>query len=105
MNLLYLKDIIKSSEALSKGCNTIDDMEKRMARLFSDAKTDGITLLTVHKAKGLEAKNVHIISPITMPLKNAKLDWQIQQEHNLHYVAITRAMENLSYIPKNNIGQ
>lgn len=99
MNLLYLKDIIEAAEALSKGCNTIDDMEKRMARLFSDAKTDGITLSTVHKAKGLEAKNVHIISPETMPLKNAKLDWQVQQEHNLHYVAITRAMQNLSYIP------
>lgn len=103
MNLLYFSDLIEAAEALSKGCSTIDDMETNISKLFSDAKTDGITLSTVHKSKGLEAKNVHIIYPEFMPLKIAKLEWEKQQEHNLHYVAITRAIENLSYIPKENM--
>jgi ATP-dependent exoDNAse (exonuclease V) beta subunit len=34
-----------------------------------------------------------------MPLKFAVKDWEITQENNLHYVAITRAKESLFYIP------
>lgn len=103
LNLLYFSDLIEAAEALSRGCKTIDDMEQNVSKLFNDAKTEGITLSTVHKAKGLEAENVHIIYPDSMPLKHAKLDWQKEQENNLHYVAITRAIQNLTYIPKEKI--
>jgi hypothetical protein len=33
-----------------------------------------------------------------MPSRYAKKDWQMQQEHNLMYVAVTRSMGELVYI-------
>lgn len=61
-----------------------------IAKLFSD-KSGTITLSTIHKSKGLEWPRVHLLDPQLMPSKWAHHDWQIQQENNLAYVAITRA--------------
>jgi hypothetical protein len=65
---------------------------------FSDGDKTAITFSTVHKAKGLEYDDVFIIEPHLMPLKYAKLDWQIQQEWNILYVALTRAKHNLYFV-------
>ena len=58
-------------------------------------------LSTVHKAKGLEADNVYILTPERMPHPKAT---NPQEERNICYVAITRAKKNLYYCgerPKN----
>lgn len=60
--------------------------------------TTGIFVATVHKAKGLEANRVYVYKPELMPSENAKLDWQLVQERNLEYVAITRARKELVYV-------
>ncbi len=99
MNLVYTEDMISCIEILSRGCYSINDVKKKLDNLFSDDKKDGIILSTAHKSKGLEANRVHIIKPELMPLKFAVKDWEITQENNLHYVAITRAKESLFYIP------
>ena len=65
--------------------------------LFSDAKGD-ITLATIHKAKGLEADTVFWLNSSQCPAKWAKSEWQIQQENNLCYVAVTRAKRRLVLI-------
>jgi len=75
-----------------------DDIIGQIERLFSDDKTNGIQLSTIHKAKGLEANNVFIIHRDLMPAKQAKNDWQIEQEKNLIYVAYTRAKNTLGFI-------
>lgn len=65
--------------------------------LFSDSKGD-ITLATIHKAKGLEADTVFWLNSSQCPAKWAKSEWQIQQENNLCYVAVTRAKRRLVLI-------
>lgn len=99
IKLITMEDMLNATEVLAKDCNTIDDMKKKINTLFSDTEKQGIIFSSAHKAKGLEANNVHIIKPEFMPLKSATLDWEKEQEHNLHYVAITRAKSILNYIP------
>jgi superfamily I DNA/RNA helicase len=53
----------------------------------------------VHKAKGLEAQRVFILEPHLMPSKWARQEWQQEQEANIIYVAVTRALETLVYLP------
>lgn len=78
---------------------TIADMIAYIDRLFDDSLNGGIlTLSTIHKAKGLEWPNVYIIRPDLMHSKWAKKAWQMEQERNIQYVAITRAKENLYYV-------
>lgn len=84
---------------------TPDDIDGGIPRLiaiidgmFSDQKNGCTTLATVHKAKGLEAPRVFILNPSLMPSKFARQPWQLQQERNLQYVAVTRALETLVYV-------
>lgn len=71
---------------------------KGIDKLFSNTPCRSVTLSSIHRAKGLEAERVFILDSFLMPIKYATQEWQIQQEHNLHYVAITRAMSELIYI-------
>lgn len=65
--------------------------------LFSD-ESNAITLSTIHKAKGAEAEVVWFYRPELCPNPYARKEWQIEQEENLIYVAITRAKECLFYV-------
>ncbi len=60
----------------------------------------GIRLSSIHKAKGLEADRVFLLEPegATVPHPMAKSAWQVEQEWNLRYVAITRAIRELVYV-------
>ncbi len=80
-------------------CN-IDDIIRRIETIFSDKGNDGILLSSIHRAKGLEATTVFIllIKGATMPHPMASTEWQVEQEHNLIYVAKTRAMQKLVYV-------
>jgi superfamily I DNA/RNA helicase len=92
-------DIIKTLEVLSDGINTRDELIERVEEVFpKKSKNEGISLSTVHKAKGLEAENVCIICPSLMPSKSAKQKWEIMQEKNLMYVAYTRAKKKLCFV-------
>jgi DNA helicase-2/ATP-dependent DNA helicase PcrA len=63
--------------------------------------TERVTLMTVHAAKGLEFKVVHIVGleENLFPSKFCETAAEIEEESRLLYVAITRAMEQctLSY--------
>lgn len=63
--------------------------------LFSPDASTGITLASIHKAKGLEAKRVFLMRPLSFPNINARQDWEIEQEKNLLYVALTRSLNEL----------
>lgn len=82
--------------------NTVEDVIKRIEDIFTDDKKhgEGIKLSSVHKAKGLEADRVFILLPENagMPHPMSKTKWQIEQEWNLKYVAITRAISELVYV-------
>jgi DNA helicase-2/ATP-dependent DNA helicase PcrA len=66
--------------------------------IFAD-QGEGITLVTVHSAKGMEWNDVYIWGWETlMPAKWAKKDWEIEAEKCLQFVAVTRAINNLYLI-------
>ena len=69
-------------------------------KLFTDDKVENAVMLsTAHKSKGLEANRVLILLPNKLPLKwQNQLDWQLKQELNLKYVALTRARKELIFI-------
>ncbi len=93
-NMLEKISVIR---ALSRRVGSISELIEKIERIFSDDK-QGICFSTIHKAKGLEADRVHIIEPNLMPSKFARKEWQLEQESNLRYVAITRAKSLLNYI-------
>jgi superfamily I DNA/RNA helicase len=66
-------------------------LSEAIARAEFVLRQDGpITLITGHKAKGLEWETVYFLD-----------DWLIgqdEQEQNLRYVIATRARENLFYV-------
>jgi superfamily I DNA/RNA helicase len=85
-------------EMLPENSRTIAGLKRQIESLFSDKNEDGILLSTIHKCKGREWNTVGVLDRHLMPSKYAIKDWQKQQEANLEYVAITRAMERLVWV-------
>jgi len=85
-------------DQLGEDERTIDALFGKIDALFTDNGHGKLTLCTVHKAKGLEWERVFILDAHLMPSKYARQDWQLAQETNIHYVAITRAKRELRYI-------
>lgn len=81
----------------SLNIGTREYVKKRTKDIFSD-KVEGITLSTIHKIKGLEADKVFLIRPDLIPHPKAELDWELRQEQNMQYVAITRAKKEFYYV-------
>lgn len=75
---------------------TLDGFLDELKAIFS--RDGSVTLSTIHRAKGLEADCVYILDPNLMPSYYAQQDWQLQQERNLEYVAVTRARQQLIFI-------
>lgn len=85
--------------ALSGRANTVGGLLDNIKEIFGEqGQRSGVVFSTVHKAKGLEADNVWILSPDKMPHPMAKSKSAREQEKNLCYVAITRAKKTLRYI-------
>jgi superfamily I DNA/RNA helicase len=98
--------MIKALEVLSEGLTTTDELIAKIDEIFPKRdKSEGIALSTVHKAKGLEANNVFVVCRSLMPSKSAKKDWEVQQEHNLMYVAYTRAKNMLCFVDEKEFQQ
>ena len=76
------------------------ELKSYINRLFTDEKVENAVMLsTAHKSKGLEANRVLILLPNKLSLTwQNQLDWQLKQELNLKYVALTRARKELVFI-------
>lgn len=85
--LTFCKDAYTPSEVVGK----ID-------RIFADGSRPGIRHSSIHKAKGLEAQNVFFLQPRVVYTRQPKTDWEAQQERNLSYVGITRAIGSLTWV-------
>jgi len=96
-SIIELQDKYDTIDALSEEVKTVEELKAKIKGLFSD-EVSGIVLSTIHKSKGLETDNVYILKPEILPHPKAKLDWQITQEKNLKYVAITRAKKKLCFV-------
>lgn len=93
-----LNDRIDTVLAIMDGCDTVEEVKGKIARLFQDeqGRPRTVMLSTVHKAKGREWDRVLILGfGQYMPSPRAKQQWEQEQEKNLIYVAVTRAKRDL----------
>ena len=81
-----------------EGATSIKQVIDRITEVFDETKNQGILFSSIHRAKGLEAKNVWFLRDNLCPHPMAKQDWEREQEMNLRYVAITRAESQLIYV-------
>lgn len=103
--LLKLEELTDRIETLlvliesMKPSAPIRELEDVINGLFRDTpggQRETVTLSTIHKAKGREWPRVFLLGRNRyMPSKYARQDWQLEQETNLIYVAVTRAQEEL----------
>lgn len=83
---------------LAKGLTTVADVNQFITDLFSDDVKGVVTLATYHRSKGREWPRVILIRHNELcPSRAAKQVWQLEQEANLAYVAITRAQQDLVF--------
>jgi superfamily I DNA/RNA helicase len=92
-----IEDKVETIINLASGASTVDELEQRIDQIFSDYISP-VTLSTVHKAKGLEAKTVSILQPELLEGLRAKSVTDQQQERNIKYVAVTRSQETLNFV-------
>jgi DNA-binding transcriptional ArsR family regulator len=93
-----LKDKLEALTEIYKSqpqATCIAHLESYIDSLFSDENSP-ITLSTCHRAKGLESDRIFIINPNDLPMvwRNQE-GWQLEQEYNLLYVALTRSKSEL----------
>lgn len=91
-----IRDREVSLVSISEAVHTSGELIQLIEKMFSG--TGVISLSSIHKAKGMEWKNVVFYLPQLLPSQYATTDWQLEQENNLAYVAITRAQERLMYV-------
>jgi len=99
MAQVAVKDKYDCLTAILANCGSINKIEETIREIFTDERDpDSVMLSSVHKAKGLESARVFLLRADLMPHPMAKVEWQQYQEQNLKYVAITRAINQLTYI-------
>lgn len=92
------RDILK---VISNGVPSIKLLVIRIRDIFKQ-QPHSVVLSTIHKSKGLENDKIFFLCPELIPSQFAKQSWQLKQESNLEYVAITRAKKSLVYVSNYN---
>lgn len=125
--IIALQDKHDCLVAFTEGCQTVADVENKIGSVFADKRCpkcgkayrtedkvcsvpscrsaelelpSGVRLSSIHRSKGLEADRVFLLQPegATVPHPMAKKQWELEQEWNLKYVALTRARRELIYV-------
>lgn len=99
--LIALQDRVDCINCFCDGVKHTEDVVNKINQIFTDDKNrKGIKLASIHRSKGLEAQQVFILMPkgAECPHPLAKTAWQRDQEINLLYVAITRAINELVFV-------
>ncbi|MCR5214869.1 MAG: ATP-dependent helicase [Eubacterium sp.] len=117
MDLEELVSILDEFQSLTRECETFGDLydmiedsrellkKKSEENSISppDDSDKGVQLMTIHSAKGLEFKVVHIIDLYegAIPHKKSKSQADLEEERRLLYVGVTRSKEKLHlYVPQ-----
>lgn len=99
--LIALQDKADCLLCFCEGCESVEQVTRKIDMVFTDDKVSpGIKLSSIHKSKGLEAKRVYLLQleGAKVPHPMAATPWARNQELNLLYVAITRAINELIYV-------
>ena len=91
--ILTLNSIYSYNDCVSTG--ELRVAIDKTAKVSNNAQC--VYLTTVHGAKGLEAERVFIVRPDLMPHPKAEEEWELEQEYNLKFVALTRAKQELFF--------
>lgn len=91
-----VNDTVECLRILADGLLLVRQLVERIESIFVDREdaakgTPRVRLMTVHRAKGLEARRVFVLIDTLYPRKSEG----DEEERHIHYVAITRAMEHL----------
>lgn len=92
----FITDKYEAVTSILTVSETVDELKENVLRLTTP--NNGVTLSTIHRAKGTEATNVYFYLPHLLPSKYCTNEAALQQEHNLTYVGITRSLSTLTYI-------
>ena len=86
--------------AFTEGLSRVEEVKAKIASVFTEDKNNhGVSLSSIHKSKGLEARRVFFLHPPNAGLRRDKMQaWELEQEDNLCYVATTRAIEELCHV-------
>jgi len=90
-----VRDKVLMVHELADGAKSLDQLKEKIDVLFTDnglGQAGIVTLSSVHKAKGLEADRVFVLSGTLY------IGGQCQEEKNIEYVAITRAKHELVWV-------
>jgi superfamily I DNA/RNA helicase len=99
--LIALQDRHDCLLSFTEGTSSIECIIKKIEDVFTDDRNKGgVDFSSIHKSKGLERKRVFLLEPKEAPVPHhmAKSLWAKQQEMNLRYVAITRAIEEIVFV-------
>ncbi len=103
--LANLQDKYDCIAAFMEGKDRVEQIINQIESVFKSNDEDEsgpppIRMSSIHKAKGLESRRVFFLRPAVCPSRptHKMLPWQFEQEQNLQYVAITRAIEELVYV-------
>ena len=90
-----LQAIVRSF--LDDGLSRPADLASGIGELFSDHDA-AVVFSTIHKAKGLEAEVVLVLSPENMPARYARTDLAARGEACVQFVALTRSKRDLIFV-------
>ncbi len=96
LRLVTLADDLAAADPSAGLADHVADLEQRAATEAAPA-ADGVTLATVHAAKGLEWDAVFVAGLVagTFPIQHADTPARLEEERRLFYVACTRARTHL----------
>lgn len=102
MKLMKVQDQYETLLHFCLDTKDLSEILENVVVVFADTPKEwAVNLMTAHAAKGLEARNVFVIAtkehPIQMVWKTSS-PAEVQNERNVEYVAITRAIDRLFYV-------
>lgn len=99
---INLHEQIQVIKILCQGCEHMSQVESKIIEMFKEDKKDAVKLRSIHRAKGLEADRVFLIERFEgkrlIPSTYAVRPWELVQENNILFVALTRAKKSLILI-------
>ena len=91
-------------DAIADSCASPVEIPHAIRQLFDDQADPSrfTTFSTIHRAKGSESRRVFLIDiPYSDAIdkKRPPSPWEITQRENLRYVALTRSLDSLYFVP------